>query len=182
MVFNDYLTRDETRDLLKAYKYANMKRFHYMNAATLNLNSVKWLYSYYTAIIGASNDYSSKYAYLYVQPFIWDTEWSINSRTTNKQTNKWLYENGFNVTVSDLRAVYNLAKDGFASYPLTMNDGKLVIPRFNYAQTRINRYGEFDYKNHCSEVPYLAYNDTSDALIVVGKFVHRGKECGLVRY
>lgn len=182
MMVDDYLTRDEIRCLLKAYKYANMKRFHYMNAATLTQIGTEWLYSYYTAIIGASIDNSSEYTYLYVQPFIWDSEWFINSRTTNKQTNKWLYEHGFNVTVSGLRTVYNLAKDGYASYPITMNDGRLVIPRFNDAQERINKYGEFEYKRHASEVPYLEYNNSSDALIVVGKFVNRGKECGLVRY
>lgn len=180
--FSETLTRDETRNLRRAYRSAGFEPFHYMNAATCELQDVSWFYSYYTAIVGACYNSRTEHAYLFVQPFVWDTDYYINSRTSNRQTNRWLNECGFNVTVQGLRTVYNNAKQGYASYPLTMDDGTLVVPRFNDSQKTIDAYGNSENKPHCNEVPFLAYNDDSSALVVVGKYVNRGNECGLVRY
>lgn len=179
--FSEALTREETKDLRKAYSAAGMVQFHSMNAATLELQDVSWFYSYYTAIVGAYYHEITECAYLFVQPFVWDTIAFANSRTTNRQTNRWLRERGFNVTVQDLRTVYNNAKHGNASYPLTMDDGTLVIPRFNYSQQTIDNYGNHNNERHCNEVPYLIYPDDASALVVCGKLVTRGNECSLVR-
>lgn len=180
--FADSLSREKTKELRNLYRAANMKPFHYMNAATLELTEVSWFYSYHTAIVGACYNDKTEHAYLFVQPFIWDRDYFKNSCTTNRQTNRWLRERGFCVTVQGLRTVYQNARRGYASYTLTMDDGTLVVPRFNLSQMTIDAYGNIETKQHCESVPHLAYNDDASALVVIGKSVQRGNEFGLVRY
>lgn len=166
--FDDYLSREEQTDLLRTYRAANMRRFHYMNAATLDYSHVSWFYSYNTACIGAMFDERFERSYLFVMPFVYDEKDFRNSRTTNKQINRWLREHGYNVTVSGLRTVYSNAKNYYASYPLTMDDGSLVVPRFRHIQKYVNDDGSFSYDRVKSFVPHLAYNDDCSALVVDG--------------
>lgn len=178
--FDEALTREKTAELRRAYKAANMQQFHSMNAATINVGDIKWLYSYYTAIVGFRKCDNDAIAYIYVQPFIWDTNYYINSRTTNKQTNRWLKEHGFCFSVSTLRDIYTNAKQGLSSYPLYMQDGTLVIPRFSSSQYTLDYYGVITNELHCNEVPWLKYSDDNSALIKDGRYVHFGDVCGLV--
>lgn len=178
--FGEALTRDETTDLRRAYKAADMQQFHYMNAATSNVGDIKWLYSYYTAIVGFRKCDNDAIAYIYVQPFIWDTNYYINSRTTNKQTNRWLREHGCNFSVATLRHVYANAQQGLSSYPLYMQDGTLVIPRFSSSQYTLDHYGVITNELHCNEVPWFKYSDDNSTLIKDGRYIHFGDVCGLV--
>ena len=181
--FNDYFSRDETRDLRSAYRAADMKQFHYMNAATKKLTSVSWFYSYYTAIVGTSYTYNeyTEHANIFVQPFIFDTDYFRNSCTTNRQANRWLKERGFNVTVQELRTIYRNAIRGLTSHPIYTNDGTLITPRFDNAQMMLDKYGKIDIHVHCDSVPHIEYNNDASALVAVGKFVQRSNVCGLMR-
>ena len=179
--FADYQTREEQHKLLQAYKRAGIKRFHYTNSGTLeytNKNSgtleythFTWFVSYYTFILGYTIDAVTKDVYMYVNPFAFLKEQYRNSPTTNRQTNKWLQEHGFEFTIQGLEHVYNNAINGIASYPMTrIVDGitTFVLPRFNHTQTYLNKDGTRSHKRAIDKVPWLAYNEHQNSLVRVG--------------
>lgn len=167
--FSEALTREDRTELKRAYRRAGIEPFHYMNAGTLNYSHVSWFVSYYTFIIGATYSEKTEHAYLHVNPFVWDTNPFVNSRTTNKQTNKWLHEHGFNVTVQGLRTCYRLANDGYASSPFYMDDGTLVVPFFNHTQTYLNNDGTRSHERITNDVPRVAYDDAGKTLLNIGR-------------
>ena len=173
--YGDYLTRDEQKELLNAYKSAGMERFHYMNAATLDYSKVSWFYSYYTAIVGAMYNSKTEHAYVFVSPYIWDAEYYYtNSSTTKRQANRWLKERGFDFTVQGLRTAYRLHNQGLASSPLYMGDGTLVVPRYLHDDITIDKYGNTRHEHHTDTVPHVAYSDDGKALMVLGRDITDG--------
>lgn len=178
--FNEALTHEETTELRRAYKAAGMEQFHSMNAATLERTHVSWFYSYYTAIMAITKYDNYPIAFVYVQPFIWDTDYYRNSRTTNKQANKWLREHGCDFSVATLRHVYANAQQGLSSCPLKMHDGTIVVPRFNASQITLDASGNLSSDFHCNEVPFLKYSSDYNELLADDKYVHFGNVCGLI--
>lgn len=172
--YGDYLTREEQKELLHAYKSAGMERFHYMNAATLEYSEVSWFYSYYTAIVGTTYNNKTEHAYVFVSPYVWDYENCRFSSTTNRQANRWLEERGFEFTVQGLRNAYRLHSQGLASSPFCMDDGTLVVPRYVNNDITINKYGIRHYHHHTSVVPFVAYSDDGKALTVLGRDLTEG--------
>lgn len=172
--YGDYLTRDEQKKLLDAYKSAGMERFHHMNAATLEWSAVSWFYSYYTAVVGTTYSNTTEHAYVHVSPYVWDYENYRLSSTTSKQTNRWLEERGFEFTVQGLRNAYRLHSQGLASSPLYMDDGTLVVPRYVHNDVTLNKDGTRNYHHHASDVPFVAYSDDGKALTVLGRDITEG--------
>ena len=169
--FGDYQTKEEQRKLLQAYRRAGIKRFHYTNSGTLEYTHFKWFVSYYTFILGYTTDDVTKDVYMYVNPFAFLKEQYRNSPTTNRQTNKWLQEHGFEFTIQGLEHVYNNAINGIASYPMTrVVDGitTFVLPRFNHTQTYIHKDGTQVHERATNKVPYLKYNEHQNSLVRVG--------------
>lgn len=170
--FADYQTRDEQRELLKAYKRAGIKRFHYTNSGTLKYTHVTWFVSYYTFIVGYTTNDATKEVYMHVNPFVFMKESYRNSQTTNKQANRWLKENGFEFTVQGLAHVYDNATNGIASYPMQRyvegTGAVLVLPRFNHYQTYLNAEWPNKHQKAINKVPWLAYNEYKNSLVRVG--------------
>ena len=169
--FDDYQTKEEQRKLLQAYKRAGIKRFHYTNSGTLEYTHFKWFVSYYTFILGYTTDDVTKDVYMHVNPFVFLKDEYRNSPTTNRQTNKWLSEHGFEFTIQGLENVYKNAVNGIASYPMTrVVDGitTFVLPRFNHTQTYLNKDGTRSHKRAIDKVPYLKYNEHQNSLVRVG--------------
>ena len=172
--YGDYLTREEKKELLDAYKSAGMERFHYMNAATLEYSEVSWFYSYYTAIVGTTYNNKTEHAYVFVSPYVWDYENYRPSSTTNRQANRWLEECGFEFTVQGLRNAYRLHSQGLASSQFCMDDGTLVVPRYMHNDVTLNKCGTRHYHHHTSVVPFVAYSDDGKALTVLGRDITEG--------
>ena len=169
--FDDYQTKEEQRKLLQAYKRAGIRRFHYTNSGTLEYTHFKWFVSYYTFIVGYTTNDVTKDVYMHVNPFVFLKEQYRNSPTTNRQTNKWLQEHGFEFTIQGLEHVYNNAINGIASYPMTrVVDGitTFVLPRFNHTQTYIHKDGTQVHERATNKVPYLKYNEHQNSLVRVG--------------
>lgn len=181
--YGDYLTREDEKELLNAYKSAGMERFHYMNAATLDYSEVSWLYSYYTAIVGTFYSTKTEHAYVFVSPYIWDAEYYYaNSSTTKRQANRWLKERGFDFTVQGLRTAYGLHNQGLASSPLCMDDGTLVVPRYLHDDITLARHGyAIRHERHSDTVPHVAYSDDGSALMVLGRDITDGNVHKVVR-
>lgn len=173
--YGDYLTRDEQKELINAYKSADMKRFHYMNAATLDYSEVSWFYSYYTAIVGTFYNVKTDHSYVLVSPYVWDYENCKFSNTTKRQTNRWLKEHGFDFTVQGLRYAYRLHAQGLASSRFCMDDGTLVVPRYLHNSITLNKYGTArHYHYYTNTVPYVAYSDDGKSLMVLGQDITSG--------
>ena len=169
--FDAYQTRDEQRKLLQAYKRAGIKRFHYTNSGTLEYTHFKWFVSYYTFIVGYTTNDVTKDVYMHVNPFVFLKDEYRNSSTTNRQTNRWLSENGFEFTIQGLENVYKNAVNGIASYPMTrVVDGitTFVLPSYNHTQTYINEDGTQEHERATSKVPYLKYNEHQNSLVRIG--------------
>lgn len=166
--FGDYQTRDEQRELLQAYRFGGLKRFHSMNAATLEYTHETWFVSYYTFVLGFTVDATTRNVYMHVNPFVFMQDAYTNSRTTNKQANRWLHERGFKFTIQGLRTVYNNAINGVGSYPMIRVDSSLVLPIFNHTQTYLNADGTRKHERATDTVPRLAYNEDCSALVRVG--------------
>ena len=169
--FDDYQTREEQRKLLQAYKNAGIKRFHYTNSGTLEYTHTKWFVSYYTFILGYTTDAVTKDVYMHVNPFVFLKDEYRNSPTTNRQTNRWLAENGFDFTIQDIARLYDNAINGIASYPMTrVVDGitTFVLPRFNHTQTYLNMDGTRSHERAIDKVPYLKYNEHKSSLVRIG--------------
>ena len=179
--FGDYQTQEEHKKLMQAYKRAGIRRFHYtssgtleythMNSDTLEYTHFTWFVSYNTFILGYTTNDATKDVYMHVNPFVFLKDDYRNSPTTNKQTNRWLKENGFKFTVQDLEHVYKNAINGIASYPMTrVVDGitTFVLPRFNHTQTYIHEDGTQMHKRATNKVPYLKYNEHQNSLVRVG--------------
>lgn len=181
--FDDYQTKEERRKLLQAYKRAGIKRFHYTNSGTLEYTHMKWFVSYYTFILGYTTDDVTKDVYMHVNPFVFLKDEYRNSPTTNRQTNRWLAENGFEFTVQGLAHVYDNATNEIASYPMQRYvDGTaatLVLPRFNHCQTYINEYGLQIHELAIEKVPWLAYNEYQNSLERVGWSINNGNTFGI---
>ena len=169
--FDDYKTQEQQRKLLQAYRKAGVKRFHYTNSGTLEHTHFKWFVSYYTFIVGYTTNDVTKDVYMRVNPFVFLKDEYRNSPTTNRQTNRWLKENGFELTVQELAHVYDNAIHGIESYPMTrVVDGitTFVLPRFNHTQTYLNDDGSQSHKRAIEKVPYLAYSEYQNSLVRVG--------------
>ncbi len=167
--WGDKLSKQGQQDLLHAYKDAGIKRFHYCNAGELDYEHFKWFISYYTYIIGYTQNAVSGTIYMHINPYVFPKSRYIVSRTTKRQTNRWLRENGFDFSMQSLETVYQNASHGFASYPL-MHGDDFVLPRFNHTQSYIN--GKHDLV--IDKVPYLKYNEDNKSLICVGESIHTG--------
>jgi hypothetical protein len=180
--FDDYQTREEQRKLLQAYKRAGIKRFHYTNSGTLEYTHFKWFVSYYTFILGYTTDDVTKDVYMHVNPFVFLKDEYRNSPTTNRQTNRWLSENGFEFTIQGLENVYKNAVNGIASYPMTrVVDGitTYVLPCFNTYQTYLNANWPNRHKRDIDKVPWLAYNEHKNSLVRVGWAINNGNTFGI---
>lgn len=185
--FGDYLTRKETSELHKTYKRAGIKRFHYTNSGTLEYMHSKYtqatcFVSYYTFILEYEIDDVTKDVYMKVNPFVFMKESYSNSPTTNRQTNRWLAENGFKFTIQGLENVYKNAVNGIASYPLTRVVDDIttyVIPYFNHYQTYLNDDDQQSHKLAIDRVPWLAYNEHQNALVRAGWSINDGNTFGV---
>lgn len=180
--FDDYQTQEEHKKLMQTYKLAGIKRFHYTNSGTLEYTHIKWFVSYYTFILGYTIDDITKDMYMHIDPFIFMKDEYRNSPTTNKQTNRWLAENGFMFTVQTLENVYKNAVNGIASYPLTrvVNDiTTYVLPCFNNYQTYLNAYIPNRHERAIDKVPYIAYDEHKNALVRVGWAINNGSTFGV---
>lgn len=180
--FDDYQTQEENKKLMQTYKLAGITRFHYTNSGTLEYTHFKWFVSYYTFILGYTIDDVTKDVYMHVNPFAFLKDDYRNSSTTNKQTNRWLRENGFEFTVQDLEHVYKNAINGIASYPMTrVVDGitTFVLPRFNHTQTYIHKDGTQSHKRAIDKVPYIKYNEHQNSLVRVGWSINNGSTFGV---
>ena len=169
--FDDYQTRDEQRKLLQAYKRAGIKRFHYTNSGTLEYTHTTCFVSYYTFILEYEIDAVTKDVYMKVNPFVFMKESYRNSPTTNRQTNRWLAENGFEFTIQGLENVYKNAVNGIASYPLTRVVDDIttyVLPCFNHYQTYLNDSWPYSHQKAIDKVPLLAYNEHQNSLVRFG--------------
>ena len=180
--FDDYQTKEEQRKLLQAYKRAGIKRFHYTNSGTLEYTHFKWFVSYYTFILGYTTDDVTKDVYMHVNPFVFLKDEYRNSPTTNRQTNKWLSEHGFEFTIQGLENVYKNAVNGIASYPMTrVVDGitTFVLPRFNHTQTYLNKDGSKSHQRAIDKIPWLAYSEYKNSLDRVGWAINDGNTFGV---
>ena len=170
--FADYQTKEEHKKLMQAYKQARIKRFHYTNSGTLEYTHFKWFVSYYTFIVGYTTNDVTKDVYMHVNPFVFLKDEYINSSTTNRQTNRWLKENGFDFTIQDIARLYDNAINGIASYPLQRyvegTAAVLVHPSFNHYQTYINDDGSQSHERAIDKVPWLAYSEHQNSLVSVG--------------
>lgn len=175
--FDDYQTQEEHKKLMQTYKLAGITRFHYTNSGTLEYTQIKWFVSYYTFIVGYTTNVGT--VHMHVNPFVFLKDDYRDSSTTNKQTNRWLRENGFEFTVQDLEHVYKNAVNGLASYPLTRvvnNITTYVLPRFNHYQAYLNDSWPYSHQKAIDKVPYLAYDEHQNSLVRVGWFIDNGKK------
>ena len=181
--FDDYQTREEQRKLLQAYKRAGIKRFHYTNSGTLEYTHFKWFVSYYTFIIGYTTNDATKDVYMHVNPFVFLKDEYRNSPTTNRQTNRWLSENGFDFTIQDIARLYDNAINGIASYPMQRyvegTAAVLVHPHFNHYQTYLNDSWPHSHQKAIDKVPWLAYNEYQNSLVRVGWSINDGNTFGV---
>ena len=170
--FDDYQTKEEHKKLMQAYKRTGIKRFHYTNSGTLEYTHFKWFVSYYTFIVGYTTNDSTKDVYMHVNPFVFLKDEYRNSPTTNRQTNKWLQEHGFEFTVQDIAHLYDNAIHGIESYPMQCyvegTAAVLVHPYFNHTQTYLNEDGTQSHQRAIDKVPWLAYNEYKNYLVRVG--------------
>lgn len=178
--WGDALTKQGQRDLLHTYKAAGIKRFHYCNAGELNYTHFKWFVSYYTEILGYTQDAVSGTVYMHVHPYVFLKSRYIDSRTTKQQTNRWLKEHGFDFSMQYLETVYLNALSNKPSYPL-MHGADFVLPLFNHSQTYISDNGTKRCEHVINKVPYLKYSEDHKELICVGEAIHNGNEF-YVRY
>ena len=182
--FDDYQTKEEQRKLLQAYKRAGIKRFHYTNSGTLEYTHFKWFVSYYTFIVGYTTDDLTKDVYMNVNPFVFMKESYRNSSTTNRQTNKWLQEHGFEFTVQNIAYIYGNAINGIDSNIILQRYVKgtpagLVHLYFNHTQTYLNKDGSKSHKRAIDKVPYLKYNEHQNSLVRVGWSINDGSTFGV---
>lgn len=170
--FDDYQTREEHNKLLQAYKRAGIKRFHYTNSGTLEYTHFKWFVSYYTFIVGYKTNDVTKDVYMHVNPFVFLKDEYRNSPTTNRQTNRWLKENGFEFTIQDIARLYDNAVHGIESYPMQRyvkgTTAVLVHPYFNHYQKYLNDDGSQSHERAIDKVPWLAYNEHQNSIVRVG--------------
>lgn len=161
------LTKQGQHDLLQAYKAAGVKRFHCCNAGELDYTTYTWFVSYYTYIIGYSKPAIDGIIYMHISPYVFLQSRYIDSRTTKRQTNRWLKENGFNFSMQSLDAVYQNASHGHALYPLRHGDD-YVLPRFNSNQLYV---GGAKNEDVIDRVPFLKYTEDKNAIICVGETI-----------
>lgn len=181
--FDDYQTQEEHKKLMQAYKRAGIKRFHYTNSGTLEYTHFKWFVSYYTFILGYTNDAVTKDVYMHVNPFVFLKDEYRNSPTTNRQTNRWLAENGFEFTIQDIAHLYDNAIHGIESYPMQRyvegTPAVLVHPSFNHYQEYINDDGSHSHQRAIDKVPWLAYSEYQNTLYRVGWSIDDGNTFGV---
>lgn len=175
--FADYQTQAEHKKLMQAYRRAGIKRFHYTNSGTLEYMHSKYtqatcFVSYYTFILEYEIDDVTKDVYMKVNPFVFLKDEYMNSSTTNRQTNRWLAENGFKFTIQDIAHLYDNAIRGIESYPMQRYvEGTatvLVHPYFSNYQTYLNDDGTQSHERSIDKVPWLEYNEQQSALVRVG--------------
>lgn len=131
--FGDYLTREETSELLKTYRRMKFKQFHYSNAATCVNGEFTDFYSYYTRICSVYKPmrYDGRLI-VRVYPFIYDADYYINSSTTNRQTNKFLKEFiNADVSVFEIRRLYKSLNDGAPTPTICTYDGRVIHFEFS---------------------------------------------------
>ena len=181
--FDDYQTKEEHKKLMQAYKRAGIKRFHYTNSGTLEYTHFRWFVSYYTFIVGYTTNDSTKDVYMHVNPFVFLKNEFRNSPTTNRQTNRWLSENGFDFTINDIARLYDNAIHGIASYPMQHyvkgTAATLVLPIFNHYQTYLNADWTNRHQKAIDKVPYIAYNEYQNSLIRVGWAINNRNTFGV---
>lgn len=170
--WGDKLTKQGQHDLLQTYKANDIKRFHYCNAGELDYTTYKWLISYYTYIIGYRKTKIAGNIFMHISPYVFLKSRYIDSRTTKKQTNRWLRENGFNFSMQYLEIVYLNSLNNKPSMPL-MRGADYVVPRFNNNQLYIGEYGIRN-EDVIDKVPFLKYNEDKSALICVGERIDNG--------
>lgn len=169
--WEDKLTKQGQQDLLHAYKDAGINRFHYCNAGELNYTHFKWFISYYTYIIGYTQNAVSGIIYMHVNPYVFLKSRYIDSRTTKRQTNRWLNEKGFDFSMQYLETVYLNALNNYPSLPLMRGDD-FVLPYFNHTQTYVSD-NDLHTRNELviNKVPYLKYSEDHKSLICVGESI-----------
>lgn len=190
--FSEALTRDERTELTQAYRKANVKRFHSMNAGTLELSQTSVFYSYYTELARLFYSVHTEHFMLFVSPFVYDTNAYANSRTSNRQLNRWLYEHGIETDVNRIRNYYKRAcksdiGNASETFPTIYGvnpqnrtcDAIPVTLRFSNEQHTLNTDGSFDCELTNARVPALTYSASDAHMFKVGTFVHRGNEFGL---
>ena len=132
-MFDDYLTREETKVLYRTYRHMKFKQFHYSNAATCVNDNFTDFYSYYTRICSVHKPilYDGRFI-VRLYPFIFDADNYINSPTTDKQTNKFLKEFiNADVSVFEIRRLYKSLSDGTPTPTICTYDGKVIHFEFS---------------------------------------------------
>lgn len=87
--YNDYLSDNEHKDLMKYYHEHNIKQFHYCNAGIQKVDNCVDFYSYYTRVCSVC--YNWEYVGVTFYPIIYHDEF-VCSRTTSKQFSKFMNE------------------------------------------------------------------------------------------
>lgn len=190
--YNDYMGRDAEKTLYKAYRAAEMKRFHSMHAATLHVGNATVFYSYYTELARYFySEHSDRYC-LVVSPFTYDAAKYCKSVTSARQLNKWLSESGIEFDFARIRDYYNRAyvsdigqdSETFKKIYARKPDSPYSVPVelvFSNGQHMLREDGSISCKIVNPRVPKLAYNTSEEHMFKVGTYVHHGNECGLVR-
>ena len=101
---NDYLSKEQQKQLTQRYREHGFKRFHYMNAATKQVGNKTYFASYDTVCFRFDANQNA----LTVYPYVYDDFTYNQSRTTTKQCNRWLRERikYCNISVQALRDFY----------------------------------------------------------------------------
>lgn len=189
---SEALTREDRTELAQTYRAAKISRFHSMNAGVLALEQTNVFYSYYTELARLFYNVHTEHFMLFISPFVYDTERYTNSRTSNRQLNRWLYENAIETDVRRIREYYELAcksdignaSETFPTIygydPQHRNSNTVPVTlRFANEQHTLNVNGSIECELINARVPALTYNASDAHMFKVGTFVHRGNEFGL---
>lgn len=119
--YGDYLTRDEVSHLLKTYRIAGVKRYHYTYSAYEKAyDSVVHFWSYYTKMFSVYKDGENR---LNFNLYMWLA--CEKSSTTYKQIDRFLAEfyPSYGFTAKRLAAIaHMMMKRGYATYRTDAGD------------------------------------------------------------
>ena len=164
----DYLTREEQGALLRAYRRNGIRRWHSSNAGTKvcgkNENTLLF-FSYWTCVCGITH--AQRKTSVLLMPYVYAHEEVINSRTTNRQLNKFLLENDINTNMALLHEFYKNICNGLRVPPIRDVYGNAIDVQFSHHRVYIKDYG-IDDDDLCINVPRVVL--TADGNNCVGVY------------